>query len=110
MENILNALKTQRPNDKVIKILSNKFAIVEAAYTDGTYSKKSVYGLHNKIVYCYGQLDRIENFYTSHLEGLKNGYQQTAYDRPEGGIIYKRHFIKHNRQKRQYRKILNLIK
>jgi len=36
---IEEALKVERPSDKVIKILSNKFAVVKSMFTDGTYEK-----------------------------------------------------------------------
>lgn len=40
-KNIEEALKVERPTDKIIKILSNKFAVVKCMYTDGTYERES---------------------------------------------------------------------
>ena len=36
---IEEALKVERPTDQVVKILSNKFAVVKSMYTDGTFEK-----------------------------------------------------------------------
>jgi hypothetical protein len=39
-KNIEEALKIERPTDKVVKILSNKFAVVKCMFTDGTFEKE----------------------------------------------------------------------
>ena len=108
-KNITDALKNQRPNDKVIKILSNKFAIVKSSFTDGTFDKPKICGLHNGIVYFYGALDYIKKYITNTIEPMQNEYTTTAYNTVNGGIRYKTKFVKHNRFKMQYRRILKLI-
>lgn len=40
-KNIAIALKNERPTDKVVKILDNKFAIVKSIYTNGKFSEHS---------------------------------------------------------------------
>lgn len=39
-KNIEEALKVERPEDKVVKILSNKYAVVRSKFTDGTFEKE----------------------------------------------------------------------
>ena len=112
-KNIVEALKNQRPNDKVIKILSNKFAIVQGAYIGGGFDVPAVCGLHNGTIYFYGNLDTIKQFYTNNIEPMQNEYIGIYYDPfiQNGYKTYKfkRKFIKHNRYKMQYRRILKLI-
>jgi hypothetical protein len=57
-KNIEEALKVERPDDMIIKILSNKFAIVKSKYTDGTYSREYVMGIGKGTgVFSYGSLE-----------------------------------------------------
>ena len=51
--NIKDALKNQRKDDKIIKVLSNKFALVQASYTNGTFTEPQICGLHNGVIYFY---------------------------------------------------------
>lgn len=115
-KNIIDALKNQRPGDKIIKILSNKFAIVQSSYTDGTFDDDdSVCGLHNGTIYFYGKLSIINNFYINIVEPMQNEYVTTYFDtysRKSNGFLsydYKVRFVKHNRYKMQYRRILKLL-
>jgi len=58
-KNIEDALKVERPTDKVIKILSNKFAIVKCMFEDGTYTRQSyIMGIGKGTdVFSYGCLE-----------------------------------------------------
>lgn len=54
-KNILDALKEQRPTDKIVGILSKKVALSRSMYTDGTYDKPVLMVLRDGKVYsaCY---------------------------------------------------------
>lgn len=44
-KNITEALKIERPNDKVVEVLSNKFAIVKPAFIGGGFGDSYVMGI-----------------------------------------------------------------
>ena len=95
-KNITDALKNQRPNDKVIKVLSNKFAIVESSYTNGSFDKPKICGLHDNIIYFYGTIEGVKTFYLNYIEPKKNEFITTAYNTKNGGIEYRTKFKKCN--------------
>lgn len=51
--NIEEALKELRPEDKVVKILNNKFAVVQSSFIGGGYDTPSVCGLYKNTIYFY---------------------------------------------------------
>lgn len=52
-KNITEAMGELRPNDKIVRVLSNKFAVVKAQFTSGNYDKPCIMGLHNGKIYTY---------------------------------------------------------
>lgn len=60
-KNIGDALKVLHPTDKVVKILCNKYAIVEAQFTNGTYDKQSIFFLHNNKVFFLSYVDSLDS-------------------------------------------------
>jgi hypothetical protein len=105
-KNIVNALNKQRPNDKILKVLSNKFAVVKPAYINGNFDEPQVCGLHNGIIYFYGYVKTIENFYEDIVKPKYNKYEYTHLN----NNTIKKTFIKVNRYKSLYVKILKLLK
>ena len=70
---IKDAIKQQRPNDAIVNILSNKFAIVNAAYTDGTFENVNILiYLDNGIVYTLGYAKNVKKFYQENYKPLPN--------------------------------------
>lgn len=55
-KNIEQALIINRPDDKIVKILNNKYAIVNAAFDNGTFDKDVICFLSNGTVYFYPAL------------------------------------------------------
>lgn len=52
--NIEQAMAEQRPHDKIVRILNNKFCIARSQFTDGSFQKEpSYFGLDNGKVYSY---------------------------------------------------------
>lgn len=62
--NIEQALKAQYPKDRIVKVISNKLAIVQSAYIDGSFSGNNLAILINGQAYT-------RSFYKSFDSGLK---------------------------------------
>ena len=111
-KNITEALKVERPTDKIIKILSNKFAIVKCMYTDGTYEKEShVMGIgKGTTVFSHGTLSTMKAW-CRRVQEYPN-IKKSGWDmiNPQTGRryyhIYNENFRKY---KQTYRKIAKLI-
>lgn len=109
---IQEALAAERPTDRIVKVLSNKFAIVESLFENGTYDVPAVAGL------CYDQKIKFfgKPYMTGHwslklwienrLETLPNVQMQaTTY---YGGItVFK--WSDHRKYKQEYRKLAKLL-
>jgi len=53
-KSIAEALPHERPGDKVVQIIDNKFAIIQSLFTDGTYDKnKVIMYLYDKTIYSF---------------------------------------------------------
>jgi hypothetical protein len=111
--NISEALKTQRPNDRVIKILSNKFAIVQSIYDNGSFEDlHSLCGLDNGTVFFYGKAEafgkftNLKRWIEQHVVPMPNTtlYPLYRYDLP---TVVKT--TDNRKYKRVHRKILTLI-
>jgi hypothetical protein len=106
--NISDALKVLRPEDKVIKIISNKYAIIRSAYEGGGFDEPHICGLYkNKIVsYCYMVNTSFKTMFNK-VEGMPNTTPiNWAYDTKP----YYRTKINDNRKyKRHFRKINSLL-
>ena len=111
-KNIEEALKIERPTDKVLKILSNKFAIVKMMYEDGTYTRQSyIMGIgRGTSVYSFGCLEfmkqwcrRVEEYPACSHTGWYMINPQTKRE------YYKTYHVKNSKMKQTYRKILELI-
>lgn len=50
-KDIKTALESERPNDKIVKILSNKFAIVQSMYENGKFAEISICGLEDQKIF-----------------------------------------------------------
>lgn len=53
LKNIEQALVIERPFDKVLRIVDNKWAIVMSAYDNGTFAEPSLCYLDNGVIYFY---------------------------------------------------------
>lgn len=114
---ILEALESERPNDKIIKTLSNKFAIVQSVYENGTYEDcHSIAGLDNGTIYFYGktykgQFTQLKEWVIDRLNSLHNTQmQRIGYYPNDFGTPTERFKIQDNRKyKRVHRKLLSLI-
>jgi hypothetical protein len=60
-KNISEALPIERPDDKIVKIIDNKFAIIKPMFTDGTYDKPSIMYLHINCIHTFGKLSLIKD-------------------------------------------------
>ncbi len=61
-KSIAEALPHERPGDKVVQIIDNKFAIIQSLFTDGTYDKnKVIMYLHDKTIYSFGFVSSARN-------------------------------------------------
>jgi hypothetical protein len=61
-KNIHEALLNDRPNDKIVKVLSNKFAIVQSVFTNGEFDTMSLCELNNGVIYFRGHEDKKGGF------------------------------------------------
>jgi len=107
------ALATLRPQDKVVKILSNKFAIVQAAFEDGKLDSPCVCGLNeDKIEFYLNVLSRNQTIF-SDIEEMENvrKVNMSFYANPKLGIgrVWKRVLVDNRNQKRIYRKLNRLL-
>lgn len=62
-KNIEEALKVERPTDKVIKILSNKLAITQPMFENGKFASPMVMGIgKGTTVFSYGSVENIKTW------------------------------------------------
>jgi len=54
--NIQQALIIQRPDDIIVKVINNKWAIVKAAFDNGEFEKEQICFLSNGTIYFYPTL------------------------------------------------------
>lgn len=112
-KNISEALQNERPYDKVIEILSNKFAVVKIACTNGTYMQEhEIMGLGgNGIVYGYGKKSTIKNKIKHALSYPNIEPINICYNHSENGKPY--HWLRKNMDNRKwkqtYRRLERLI-
>lgn len=108
---ISEALSVERPTDKIVKVLSNKFAIVESPFENGRYDKPKVCGIENNKIYFCGDpyvqgVWSLKLWIQNRLETLPNiQMQATSY---YGGITLFRN-ANHHKYKQTYRKLLKLL-
>ena len=104
-KSIEEALPHLRPGDKLVKVLSNKFAFVEPVYTDGKFAPKSLMGLHNNVIHTYHQ--NIE--YVLSLPNIER--RMYCYNHSENGkpINYLFKTIDYRQHKHDYRIIQKLL-
>lgn len=111
-KNIEEALKVQRPNDEVVKILSTKFAIIKPALMGGGFGEPFIVGISGGLnVFSFGSLKHIE--YTcesvARMENIKK--QSICYDFPENKRynVYLMKISDQRKYKQEYRKLSKLI-
>lgn len=119
-KNIEEALKSDRPNDKVVRIINNKFALVQSAFTNGQFDDTSLCGLDNGTIYFYGKTD---NRYTAINKEFRAGwyslkrYAEQVMQMPNTEVkmigyhnepIYRFKTQNNRHYKQAYRKILKL--
>ena len=106
--NIIDAMKQQRPHDKIVRVLSNKFAVVKAGYTNGTTEiLTTLMFLNNGIVYTLNYLSSIKSTYEKHYKTLPN--ITTKYWYLTNGKT-KRVISDNRKLKHTYRQAIELIK
>lgn len=77
-KNISEALKAERPNDVIVKILNNKFAIVKCAYENGKIEiESSICSLDNNKIYFHGHSykgswENLKDWLSERIEKLPN--------------------------------------
>lgn len=110
--NIVDALKELRPNDKPVKVLSNKFAIVMPAYEDGGFADKTVMGLDKDVVYSYCS-ERDAQIHIESVADMPNiEREMIAYYadvKLQLGSVWRCKTRDNRRYKRHYRKIQRLL-
>jgi hypothetical protein len=121
-KNITEAMTVERPFDRIIRVLSNKFCVAQCAQTNGTFQTTRsaggnravyhVFGLGSgTTVYSYGNEDNIKDW-CKEVEQMPNVKgMAVCYDFP-ANKKYGQWLYKHNDQrkyKQSYRKILKLI-
>lgn len=109
---IEEALKIERPTDKVIKILSNKFAITQPIYENGKFAPSYVMGIgKGTTVFSYGSLVNMKDWCRSVAEKPNGKWISICYNFPEN----KRYALwlmkreDYRKYKQDYRKISKLI-
>ncbi len=112
--NIEEALKELRPEDKVVKILSNKFAVVQSAYENGTFDTPSVCGLDKHTIYFYTKWYNEAKASFLRVEEMPNTKRvlwafYTDVKR-QTGCAYRYKTSDNRRYKRDFRKIHKLLK
>jgi len=76
------ALIVDRPNDQIIKIFNNKFAIVKSAFDNGKFSEPQICFLNNGIIYFFPaelkELKKyIEYIFRLYWNGMDKKYRQS---------------------------------
>jgi len=105
---IQDAMKQQRPHDKIVGVLSNKFAVVKAGYTNGGYETlTTLMFLDNGNVYTLNYLNNIKRAYEKHYKTLPNITTKHWYltNGKTKSVINDNRKIKHT-----YRKAIELLK
>lgn len=99
-KDIETAIRVTRPTDRITKILSKRFAIVQSLYTNGSYSPESVAVLvENEVRFC-GELRRQKDVVIHCLNTPKFSY----YHKYIGNGSYRsvrcdnRRYLKRHRQ------------
>lgn len=111
-KNIEEAMKVERPGDKIVKVLSNKFAIVQSVFTDGKFdTEKTVMGIGKGTeVYTFGYLSNMKR----HCEQVERSRNIESIGwwliNPQTKDMYYK-IVHHNYRKyrQNYRKIAKLI-
>lgn len=110
---IEEALKVERPKDIVVKILSNKFAIVKAAYENGKFDEDlKIMGIDGgTTVYTFCSLIEVKER-AREIESKPNVFGQSiCYDFPANkkfGLWLYKH-IDRRKYKQSFRKINRLV-
>jgi len=110
-KHIQQAMVELRPGDKIVKVLSNKFCIAKILCTNNTYTKEHVFGLNNKLVYGYGQLENIKQSIEYWEKQPQIDKSKWCFDHSENGKPY--HYLvkvcDNRKIKQQYRKLKKLL-
>lgn len=106
--NIEEALKHERPTDKVVKIINNKFAIVKPMYTDGSFSDENycALGTDGKTIYFYCSVKGLKRYYESFVKDLPN-VKPSAWCDKNGKWKVKK--SDNRKYKHTYRRLMKLI-
>jgi len=112
-KNIEEALKVERPTDKVVKILSNKFAVVKIMFENGSFAPQSyIMGIgKGTTVFSYGTLENMKDWCRRVAEYPNSKWTSICYNFPENKR-YAYWLMKredYRKYKQCYRKILELI-
>jgi hypothetical protein len=112
-KNIREALINERPTDKIVSILSNKYAIVQSLYTNGVYSEPSICGLDKNKIYFYGNIYRdntwknLKAYIVNKVLTMPNHENRmTGYNHIKEYVLKS---VNNKRYKKNYRKILKFI-
>lgn len=113
-KNIEEALRELRPEDKVLKILSNKYAVVQSRFIGGGLDTPSVCGLNESKIhfYCKWFNEAKANFaMVARMPSIERK-MIAFYTNPklQVGCEWRRITIDNRKYKRHYRKIHQLLK
>jgi hypothetical protein len=59
-KNIEVAILATRPQDKIVRVINNKFAVIKNHFTSGDYSRPQVVFLREKTVYQFSPLENVK--------------------------------------------------
>ena len=114
--NISELFKKERPTDRIIKVLSNKFLLAQCMYDNGTFAKAAtVFGLDNGKFYSYGHTDNntLESFrwlsdWIRERVEIMPTVERTWW-RLGNSSVYVLKTTKNKKYKQKYRRLLRLI-
>lgn len=111
-KSIAEALPIERPGDKVVKILSNKFAIVRPVFENGKFAEEYIMGIGSgNTIYSHGLVQNMKPwcFRVSQMRNVD--FTAICYDFPENGRmgLWLMKTNDNRKYKQIYRKIFKLI-
>jgi len=109
---IEEALKVERPTDKVIKILSNKFAITQPMFENGKFAQSYIMGIgKGTTVFSYGSLENMKDWCRAVADKPNTRRISICYNFPENKryALWLLKIEDYRKYKQSYRKISKLI-
>ena len=108
--NIEEALKVERPTDKIVRILNNKFAITKSRFTDGTFDAPHIAFIEKgTTVWSFGT--NYKRYIVKYAEQHSITYHGWWLDHSKSGMPnhYVTKISDHRREKQLCRKLIKLL-